>query len=330
MKVKELTIVIGAGGSAPYGFPTGKELKLLAIEALSRRNGAYRAVMRVAGAFKFQAGDVTKFCTMLVEDDLNDSIDAFVQSQAGKSGFAVISSIAKAITAVLIAERESIAMLIDEDWYTVLLKKMVSGNNTMDTFRQNKVNIITFNFDRSFEEYFMLKLAQQFGVSEFQIGSYLASNFQVIHMQGSLGPLWARSTASRPYSADLDTGDLVQAAKSIKFITDDTTTPEQETLIDEARAIIARSDIVDFIGVGFHALNMQLLGMGGGNVLASLQDNKYFGTVYDLDPIEIREIEVRYKLNQGGNNQRPGVTQSIHPSFDAKQIFKYIPTDWFI
>jgi hypothetical protein len=330
MKAKQLTVVTGAGGSKPYGFPTGKELKTLTVEHLSVQGQIFNTVMRGSEHFHFARDDVNDFCNLLNDDELNESVDAFVSGHVNDPRIDEFTAIAKCATAAIIAQFEDPAELTDDDWYTVLLKQMFEGKNTLATFKENRVNFVTFNFDRSLEKYLIMKLRKQFNKSDSEIGEYLRDNFRFIHVHGSLGTLWEDSNGqSRRYETTFSSDqDLIEVAERIKFISDQMTS-EEEQIVTIAKEVVASADIVDLFGVGYHAINMQRLGMGGGSEVIALPAHKFFGTVTGLSPIDISRISEKYSLNQlDDNSGRPHVAQYVHSAFNAKQVFDYIPTDW--
>lgn len=67
-------LVLGAGASAPYGFPCGAELRRLIVENVARPNHEYNKALREAG---FGPTTINEFVAAF-DGSRQESIDAFL------------------------------------------------------------------------------------------------------------------------------------------------------------------------------------------------------------------------------------------------------------
>ena len=113
------------------------------------------------------------------------SIDAFA---AYRPDFA---EIAKATIAAVLVPLESQRVLSDRhkgdgNWYQLLWSKLHAGAASLDDLRSNRLTIVTFNYDRSLEQYLLNAAGATFGVSASSAARIL-EYVPVIHVYGSLG-----------------------------------------------------------------------------------------------------------------------------------------------
>ena len=131
-------LILGAGASAPYGFPLGRGLRDLVCDI----SGTIAAV--VAAAVGQDVEQVEEFVTTLRHSGYT-SVDWFLEDRTE-----FISVGKAAIAAALIPLEQSERLFPPHapvaHWYESLL-------NTLDTpqgaFAENQLSIITFNYDRS-------------------------------------------------------------------------------------------------------------------------------------------------------------------------------------
>ncbi len=119
-----------------------------------------------------------------------------------------------------------------------------------DDFKKNKLKIVTFNFDRSFERRLFLMLKANHGLTELEAGA-LCAHMPVLHVHGQLGlPSWLPSASetakARPYNEERSASEVNRFAAQIQIISDDIP-PER---IEKARDWLLSANRVCFIGFG--------------------------------------------------------------------------------
>lgn len=154
MKKIETVLVLGAGASAPFGFPTGQALK---DRICSMTLGQAKSV-KLLRTLGFEGNIITDFMVALRESG-RPSVDAFLEYRGD------FVDIGKAAIACELLPFEKTGRLFGDwikkranpdnkegNWYDYLFEVFADGVS-FDTFDRNKLSIITFNYDRSIEHY---------------------------------------------------------------------------------------------------------------------------------------------------------------------------------
>jgi hypothetical protein len=277
-----VVFVLGAGASAPYGFPSGYDL-----------GEDVRKQVREGGSLCHRLKEV-------VEPAL---VDAF-PGEYRRGGFRSLDTFVAyrkefrdLVTAAMIhalapLEREDELLdptrqkaNVDQDWYAYMLDKILP--RTAEDFATNQLKIITFNFDRSFERRLHLAIRSRYRLEEAE-ASKVASHLPVLHIHGDLGaPAWDHTlggqddgTTPRAYQPDSwpSNPDIVQAyARRLKLIDDDI----PESHLNTARSWLRNASAICFLGFGYAALNLARLDVG------SLQNPTIEGTALGLEDGEL-------------------------------------------
>ncbi len=254
-----IVLVLGAGASAPFGFPTGQGLKDLVCEKTLRLSGSVQLLTTLG----FNPDIITRFRTALGNSG-RLSVDAFLETREdyldiGKT----------AIAATLMPFEKTTGLFRDwinkrkrgkGNWYDLLFDALTAAV-PFDEFDKNKLSIITFNYDRSIEHYLFTSLQSSYNKNDEECGEKLRK-MEIIHVHGSLGPLDWQSRPTGLPSVSYDSGmgpDIIKlAAQNIKIIHEDTAdTPE----FTQARNLLLNSTRVFFLGFGYHPANLKRLGI---------------------------------------------------------------------
>ncbi len=248
-------LVLGAGASHAYGYPLGGELRqrILAIqpgEAISS------GIISIAESQE----------PHIILDDFQNtfresmfySIDAFL---ARRSEF---SEIGKRCIAHILLSCEKRELLFSESpgkdhWYQYLLNRYLKVD--WDDLDFSDLSIITFNYDRSFEQFMLGALQAAYGKSSEQTVEKLKT-LRIIHVYGTLGSTYPGKHS--PYRNYGETSSQPQwtyrAAKSIRVIPESRNTNSLELL--DARDTLAKADGICFLGFGFDEINVERLAEG--------------------------------------------------------------------
>lgn len=247
------TLVLGAGASKPYGFPTGRELR---AELCSP--GMLKGLEK-----KFSKEDVRAFCDAFQKSQM-PSIDAFLgrrgNDRVGYVGSPTFSELGKAAIAYLLIQREAADQLFherDDHWYQYLWSRI---SDSLDSFPSNRLRIITFNYDRSLEAYLLTALQHAFGVPEHQAASLLR-HIPILHVYGQLGTLpelsWTTQQETRRYEGDNVTPlAIAVAANGIRVIDEHR---DDDEVFAQAYEYLSTSQRICFIGFGFDETNVRRL-----------------------------------------------------------------------
>lgn len=240
--------ILGAGASIPYGFPLGSDLQRQAISELSDPRSNVSVILRSCG---FRGDEIEMFAKRLLSAR-TESIDLFLVRNPA------YNDLGKHAIAALLMQKEhcldSPGADIKEDWYSYLFQRMF-GTST-DEFTQNRLSIIAFNFERSFEWYLYARLRANFNALDTTAAVGLVKSIPVLHMYGRLGTCaWLGSGTGRRYETPLSVVDVKASAQDIGIIGGDIP-PDR---LERAKQMLEAADRVCLLGFGYHEFTLKLL-----------------------------------------------------------------------
>jgi hypothetical protein len=292
--------IIGAGGSKPYGFPTGYEL----YENIQKNYP--QIVDRIGEDFKppnmhewrLKAKELSK----QLKKTTCISIDKYlnINKQYIKIGTNAIAS--------EIYKREAKAQLPffgsnknGSDWYSYLYSKLIEKVHEKEDFlKLHELNIafISFNYDRSLEHFFfenLYGLVENSGITRQQLAESF-NQIPFIHVYGSLGKLpWQANIFS---DASFEVGknfEYVKFGKSgippfnltdnleISLIYEDR---KEKPEISKAHELIKNADRILFLGFGYDEKNLEVLDLPN-----LLENKRVYGTALDATKNEIEHLK---------------------------------------
>lgn len=308
--IKRKTVfVLGAGASRPYGFPTGEELHDEICKRLLNPKNSFLT----KDPLNFPQDKLKDFRSQLIESGLG-SVDLFLEKRPDNQLF---RDIGKAAMAKVVLGEEDPDKLFDEivsrrqrwrklggrpdqrpkDWYQLLWREHLS-TDTFDDFPQNDLQVITFNYDRSFEQYLITVLQSTYGKELSECAKMLEdkdTKFEIVHVHGSLGRLpWqsARTNSSADTNSSAEIKDQPQvpelkyqtsvgpntikaASQSIKIVPE---TDADTVEFKRARKLLLTADRICSLGFGFYRENVSKLALS--NVVR--QKHNLHGTALGL------------------------------------------------
>jgi hypothetical protein len=135
---QKTVLVLGAGASIPFGFPSGYEL----VQQVC----ASHFYMRLT-KFGIPSGEANKFCNALRQSG-KQSVDTFLEHRPD------LLEVGKLAIAVALIPCEQTHRLFNKGgaptWYDYLWDKM---NAPFEKLEANNLVVLTFNYDRSLEQY---------------------------------------------------------------------------------------------------------------------------------------------------------------------------------
>jgi hypothetical protein len=260
-------LVLGAGASAPYGLPTGTELRdlILVTRSVDGRATALKFPCRGHGRpFDRRTFDgpparasqeahdawnnllsTTTYAAGLKElDTFRDvfsrakrlSIDKFLEHNLENFG-----DVGKLQIAIAILNCEDWSVL-DKGWYAELFNQITP--NRPGDLEEEMLSVVTFNYDRSFEMFFWDAFRSTFRLTS-QENAAVFGRLNIVHVYGDLGGL-----------AEVDYGDLEKASEAAKRI--NPIRPEAPATQEEISKRLTNAENICFIGFGFAPENMTL------------------------------------------------------------------------
>src|SRR3989344_1691894 len=293
MITKPTVLILGAGASAPYGFPVGTQLWEELCDKL--KTGHLYDFLLSNG---FSADDILNFRKNLFESG-KTSIDAFLEHRTE------FLDIGKLAIATVLTSYENSETLYDagvDKWYKFLYEKM--NVSSPEEFANNKISIITFNYDRSIEHFLFNSLKNTYGKSDEDCAREI-SKIKIIHLHGSLGYLPWQDKDGKHYQKDNSPEDIIRAAKNIRIIHENI---DMNTDFIDARKILAEAERVYILGFGYHEINVQRLGIKN---LSVGEGKEIIGSAENLCKKETDD-----KMKICGNNVSIPYRGDINPALD--------------
>lgn len=289
--IKNTTIILGAGGSHPYGFPLGEALKDNIISQIEDPSNDTRVGLRkYLLDFNYTKDQLLDFSHKLKRSGFL-SVDAFLEEWIDYVPIGKIAIAANIINMEM--EKDLLERVGNKRWYHYLLNLL--GNR--EDFPTNRLSIITFNYDRSLEYFLYFSLKSRFNLPEEKIVEYIKS-IPIIHVHGLLGLPHFLDSKGRSYKNSLDVDILSVFSNQINIIHENL----DETIeFREARKIINRSDRIIFLGFGYHRKNIERL-----KLRENFRGEEIICTFYNRESGEIeRDLESLRQNLQSGINSIP-------------------------
>ncbi|MGR3174433.1 MAG: hypothetical protein ACUZ8N_07520 [Candidatus Scalindua sp.] len=206
MITRSTVFILGAGASIPYKYPSGKQLVREIKEGLLEGNDLFQSCL----ALEFTKREIEKFNNVLrFSGDF--SIDAFLERNDD------YLELGKVAIALSLFKREDTSELFsegDENWYGDLVNELKSPSKS--DFK-NEVSFLTFNYDRSFDQYLFASIKHSYEISNEECKSLLKNN-PIIHLHGQVGKLpWqVKGGKGRPYDKNFNALSLINDCSASK------------------------------------------------------------------------------------------------------------------
>ncbi len=274
MRQEPTTLILGAGSSCAFGFPTGEGLRQLIISYRDRRD--------VCTHIGFGRDVVRRFIDSFSRSQLN-SIDAFLGRNVADA------EVGKGLVAFALLERENEAKLfedIGDHWYRYMLNELVNSVSVWEDLDLSWLSVVTFNYERSLEHFLTVSLGEIFDRGPDEVASKL-KQLQIVHVYGSLGALHGDDVDPTPFGG-IATDQLElfvrRGAKGIQVV------PEgrvDSPSFRQARELLGSAGAIYFLGFGFDAVNIERL--GGPETFANnpQRAKNIFSTTYGMTAPEV-------------------------------------------
>jgi hypothetical protein len=286
MITKPTVLVLGAGASAPYGFPTGAELKQIILENLaSGENSQWYDNIKHFGHSK---EEIQKFAFALKHSG-KSSVDAFLEH---RQDFLWIGKFAIALSLIPFEEEYKLYDPPGDTppWYDYIWEKL---DARLDQFGENKLSIITFNYDRSLEQFLYSAIKNLYNRPDGEC-RLLMDCIPIIHVHGSLGNLrWQ----GEPYSNYLPAPNHTKidlAAQNISIISDISDYHDRHTVFSSAFNFLSGAEQIYFLGFGYNDTNLKRL------KIDQLGNTAKTGTAWNVGKAERNIIEKKWRIETPG------------------------------
>jgi len=142
------------------------------------------------------------------------------------------------------------------------------------------------------EHFLFTALKNSSGKSDEECANKLKT-VSVIHLHGDLGELpHFGNTLVRPYNSEITQTTLRIATERIKIVHE---SAANEPQFEQARHILSASEVICFLGFGYHPLNVERLGIR--NRISNLRQKILLGSSFDLTLAEANQVAERCGFN---------------------------------
>ena len=243
---KRTVLVLGAGASNHLGYPIGSELinKIVSLPGTE--------IFK-----KIHDEEIIKNFQYRLKRYGSYSIDEFLETNRE------FIKIGKSFIAYCLKKHEDEDKLFppnNSGWYQYLFNKMLPSSD--EQFENNKITIITFNYDRSLEAYLHNTIMHRFNLSEADSLNILRK-IGIIHPHGMLG-----GYPEIPYSQFLKTDNelseedaklLEKMTNVIKIIHEISEAKDTfcSNEFEIAHKALQKTEKIYFLGFGFHEDNIR-------------------------------------------------------------------------
>jgi len=290
MITDKTVFILGAGASTPYHFPTAIELRYDIIYKFSKQFISAHAEYSGKAESELDLPMDYKRLIKTFKDSSTKSIDLFLSRNND------YREVGKKTIAFLIGKYEMNSQFREGiakpalDWYMhlydILTKEISKPDDLIPFFENNKVSFITFNYDRSLEQFLYESFFNSFTTKREEI-KRLFSKIKIIHVYGKLAPLPFETTYFHiNYGSPNFYKDLEYLARNIKIVFE-----ERKDDLSEAKQLISEAQKIFFLGFGYADENLNALDF---NRLIH-QGSRIYGTGLGLTESERRKIVLRLR-----------------------------------
>jgi hypothetical protein len=222
--------------------------------------------------------DITHFKTSLKRSGTG-SIDEFLERRPE------YIEIGKAFIALVLSTYENEDTLFSHDgtgnaskgknWYHYLFQKMTAET---DDISRNPISFITYNYDRSLEEYLFTALYHRYGLNHARCLGLLGE-IEIVHIHGKLGNLIFGGLENN-YSPIDNHDRLRRASAAISVIHES----QKEHFLLAAQTLLQDADVIAFLGFGYHPTNMKRLR------LMDCFQAEFYGTTFGMKAMEVESL----------------------------------------
>jgi len=248
IKTKTL-FILGAGASRPFGYLTSIELR----DAIRNKGMSHILVDALTPSYE-EPGWYERAINKFVDEFSRSSvysIDFFLEHRPD------FMDIGKMAIAAYLIQYENDEKLRESknNWYMYLYDRLKCS---FEDFDKNSISFITFNYDRSLEQFFFEAIRSRFDKPPDECAKKL-KNIPITHLYGQLDFLPWQGRNGTPYSAGENLIQRVQKAKSnIKLISGERDVERSEEF-RQAYNLIAAAQRIYFLGFSFDETNIERL-----------------------------------------------------------------------
>lgn len=269
---KETVLVLGAGASVDYGYPTGATLIGDIINTICNTqfkdgDGQYKLIG--VPTYKKLVEKLNSINPTSIDDFLTKHAELEMQA-AGKQAIAyqiLVSENSNKVGRFEDLNLNSVSLSSSQnqnkDWYRFLIEALISQTTIEELLNQKiRLKIITFNYDNSLEYALLKKLSQSAYLKDHQKEFYTAVAENIIHIYGQIGRYIGIDTnrdyiAYGKYKNQLALEQASILKNSIAIVGEERSAVKDNAQI--AQEWLKSAKRIFFLGYGFNDDNNKLL-----------------------------------------------------------------------
>jgi hypothetical protein len=283
MIMNPTVLILGAGASHPYGYPLGSSL-VEEIVRLTVHGSPLAEVLREP--------QLDVFHRRLRESETY-SIDEFLECNPD---FLEIGKLCIAAGLMMAGPVPSTRVAQEHHWYRYLWARLREGAAKSSDFRDNRLSVITYNYEMSLERYLARVLANSFPdlaqSSPEAVTEFATQAVPIVHLHGTLSGADGLAAAENDRGKFMTREFLDSAARGIRVV------HEEITGYRVAHERLGLAGRVHILGFGYHSTNLQRLEL----LRVSKEGNawgEFGGTAMGLGAAQRRRAANGMKLGRG-------------------------------
>lgn len=247
-------LVLGAGASRPYGYPTGRELVTKVAKDFRNTGSILHKLFTKCGEEGLAAE-----CVDILRASYMPSIDLFLSERKE------YAEIGKRIIAAALIEYErtklgELSRKAEMRWYERLWHQIMARPSSF--LHNNALSVVTFNYDRSLEAFLHLAFKHSYGVNDAEAQECMEA-VDVVHVYGSLHPTAFGSPETPDYGTEkgvFGCSSIAKCAARLRIVGE--TGPSQGSAdpFYLARQQLGQAKRICILGFGYHESNLKPLG----------------------------------------------------------------------
>lgn len=268
-------LILGAGASLPFGYPTGQALVYQVLNVIKGRADFLQNELQIPFECLEEFDNAFSTCGL-------SSIDEFLEYRTD------LIDLGRVLIALCLIPQEDPRILWAEttdkkNWYKKHLFPAMK-TPSLGAFGDNKLSVLTYNYDRSLEHFLLQSLMSTYrhtGDDPAPCWVQL-KKIPIVHLHGQLDDLH-----QRPYSKTLTPEIIKQSAPHIKIIHENIADDPQFT---QAHDLLRKAERVYFLGFGYHPVNLERLCL---DVLQIRNVASVQGTALNFGRIALDDLKTR-------------------------------------
>jgi len=274
---KRTVLVLGAGASSHYGFPLGEGLRDR-VCGLANDN----VLVVACNESGLDRSDLQDFTETLIHIGYT-SVDWFLEEWQSYTDVGKLA-IAAALIPIEKPERLFPPEATGGHWYEQLVNLMDAGS---DAFAENRLSVITFNYDRSLEHYLWTVLKTRHRGDEERAARDFRS-VEIVHVHGSLGAFPLPGSPGHAYAPNKDPKTIRDCADKIIVVGE---AEDSASEFGRARELLGEAERVVFLGFGYHEESVRRLGIFNEPWNDERRERTYVaGTLHKVPTVDVEVI----------------------------------------